>query len=462
LKGTPVNEEIFREYDIRGVAERDLTNEVVELLGKAIGTRFRRDRRERVVVGRDVRLSSTRLRDALCEGLLASGMTITDIGECPTPVLYFALHNLAVDGGVMITGSHNPAEYNGFKVAIGQSTIYGQEIQGLLEIIRKGEFVEGEGKIETRSLTERYIEEISSAIGVLSRGPRVVVDCGNGTASLAAVSIYRKLGCDVIPLFCEVDGRFPNHHPDPTVPEFLEHLIGKVKDENAELGIAFDGDSDRLGIVDHQGRIIWGDELMILYSRDILSRHPGATFIAEVKCSQRLFDDIERNGGRAIMWKAGHSLIKAKMKEEQALMAGEMSGHMFFADEYFGYDDAIYAGARLLEICSRRGLLVSELLSDLPESFSTPEIRRDCPENIKFEVVKMAQQFFSQRYPTVTVDGVRVIFEDGWGLIRASNTQPVLVLRFESKSAEGLERIQAVVEDGLDAIMEKISQSVRE
>ncbi|HLV00203.1 MAG TPA: phosphomannomutase/phosphoglucomutase [Acidobacteriota bacterium] len=457
-----MNEEIFREYDIRGVAERDLTNEVVELLGKAIGTRFRRDRRERVVVGRDVRLSSTRLRDALCEGLLASGMTITDIGECPTPVLYFALHNLAVDGGVMITGSHNPAEYNGFKVAIGQSTIYGQEIQGLLEIIRKGEFVEGEGKIETRSLTERYIEEISSAIGVLSRGPRVVVDCGNGTASLAAVSIYRKLGCDVIPLFCEVDGRFPNHHPDPTVPEFLEHLIGKVKDENAELGIAFDGDSDRLGIVDHQGRIIWGDELMILYSRDILSRHPGATFIAEVKCSQRLFDDIERNGGRAIMWKAGHSLIKAKMKEEQALMAGEMSGHMFFADEYFGYDDAIYAGARLLEICSRRGLLVSELLSDLPESFSTPEIRRDCPENIKFEVVKMAQQFFSQRYPTVTVDGVRVIFEDGWGLIRASNTQPVLVLRFESKSAEGLERIQAVVEDGLDAIMEKISQSVRE
>ena len=360
----------------------------------------------------------------------------------------------------MITGSHNPPEYNGFKVSVGTATLHGPEIQVLREIADSEDFEVGRGTVEQEQVLERYVEEISSSFGVLQGKPHVVVDCGNGTAALAATRIYRNLGCRVDPLFCEVDGNFPNHHPDPTVEEFLQDLIREVRERKADLGLAFDGDSDRIGAVDDTGRIIWGDQLMILYSREILKEHPGATFIAEVKCSKNLYEDIQRHGGRAIMWKAGHSLIKAKLKEEKALLAGEMSGHMFFADRYYGFDDALYAGARLLEICSRSEQKLSQMLSDLPETFATPEIRVECPDSVKFEVVRQAQEEFSRSHETVTVDGVRIMFEDGWGLIRASNTQPALVLRFEAESPERLAQIRSLIEQKLDEIMNEAETGV--
>jgi len=442
-----MNPEIFREYDIRGIADKDLNDEVVVTLGRAVGTYLQRQGRNKLTLGRDCRLSSTRLRDRLTEGLLATGCRVTDIGVCPTPLLYFSLHRLDCDGGVMITGSHNPAEYNGFKVAQGKLTIYGDQIQEVREIAESGEFIEGAGEKEEVALLPEYHRYLAEAFGKLNNPPRVVVDAGNGTGALIAPQLYRDLGCEVIELYCTMDGNFPNHHPDPTVLENLQDLIQKVEQEKADLGIAFDGDSDRIGAVDDQGNVIWGDYLMILYSREILRRKPGATIIGEVKCSQNLYDDIEKHGGRGIMWKAGHSLIKAKMKEEDASFAGEMSGHMFFADRYFGYDDAIYGGARLLEILSESGQKISQMLADVPRVYSTPEIRVDCPESVKFEVVRRAQEFFAQRYETITVDGVRLLLDDGWGLVRASNTQPVLVLRFEAQSQERLEEIRSLIED---------------
>lgn len=452
-----MNPQIFREYDIRGIASRDLTDPVVETLGKAMGTYMQERRCQTISLARDVRLSSQRLRDALAAGLTATGLKVIDLGVCPTPVLYYSLYHLDVQGGVMITGSHNPPEYNGFKVCVGKATLFGQEIQELGRLAQSGEFRSGQGKVQERSILEDYCRSLVGAFGVLSRPPRVVVDCGNGTASLAAVRIYRDLGCQVRSLYCEPDGRFPNHHPDPTVPEYLQDLIRAVQEEKADLGIAFDGDSDRIGVINDRGEIVWGDELMVLYSRSILREHPGATIIADVKCSQKLFDDIRQKGGRAIMWKTGHSLIKAKLKEEKGALAGEMSGHMFFADRYLGFDDAIYAGARVLEICSKTGEKISQLLEDLPRTWSTPEIRVDCPEELKFEVVRQAREYFSARYPTVTLDGVRVIFEDGWGLVRASNTQPVLVLRFEASTPERLREIRELVEGVLGEIRSKVA-----
>ncbi len=356
----------------------------------------------------------------------------------------------------MITGSHNPAQYNGFKVAAGKSTIYGDQIQEVGQIAQSGDFVEGEGAMEEVSLSSDYRRYLGEVLGPLSNPPRVVVDAGNGTTALLAPQIYRDLGCEVTELYCTMDGHFPNHHPDPTVLENLQDLIQKVDQEQADLGIAFDGDGDRIGVVDDQGNVIWGDYLMILYSREILSRRPGATIIAEVKCSKNLYDDIERNGGRGLMWKAGHSLIKAKMREENAPLAGEMSGHMFFADRYFGYDDAIYGGARLLEILSESGKPISQMLADVPKTYSTPEIRVECPEHLKFEVVSQAQAFFSQHYETITVDGVRLLFDDGWGLIRASNTQPALVLRFEAQSQERLKEIRSLIEGKLEEFKEAV------
>jgi len=350
----------------------------------------------------------------------------------------------------MITGSHNPAQYNGFKVAAGKSTIYGDQIQEVRQIAQSGDFVEGKGEMEEVSLNSDYRRYLGEVLGPLSNPSRVVVDAGNGTTALLAPQIYRDLGCEVTELYCTMDGNFPNHHPDPTVLENLQDLIQKVDQEQADLGIAFDGDGDRIGVVDDQGNVIWGDYLMILYSREILSRIPGATIIAEVKCSKNLYDDIERNGGRGLMWKAGHSLMKAKMREENAPLAGEMSGHMFFADRYFGYDDAIYGGARLLEILSESGKTISQMLADVPKTYSTPEIRVECREDLKFEVVKQAQAFFSQHYETITVDGVRLVFDDGWGLIRASNTQPALVLRFEAETQERLKEIRSLIEGKLE------------
>ena len=447
---TKVNPEIFREYDIRGIAETDLADPALTALGRAIGTYLIRQGCERVTLGRDCRTSSSRLRNGLHEALLETGLHVIDLGVCPTPLLYFSLYQLKPDGGVMITGSHNPAEYNGFKVALGKSTIHGQEIQEIRRILESGDLVQGQGGGEEVALLPVYHRYLVEALGTLDSAPRVAVDCGNGTASLVAPQLYRDLGCEVVELYCTMDGNFPNHHPDPTVIENLQDLVRKVQETKVDVGIAFDGDADRIGVVDDQGNILWGDYLMILYSREILRESPGATIIGEVKCSKNLYDDIAKQGGTGVMWKAGHSLIKAKMKEEKAALAGEMSGHMFFADRYFGYDDAMYAGGRLLEILSKGDKPISELLSDVPKMYSTPEIRVECPDQHKFEVVRRAQEFFGDQYETVDVDGVRVQFDDGWGLVRASNTQPALVIRFEAQTSERLEEIRSMLEDKLN------------
>ena len=453
-----MNPAIFCEYDIRGIAEKDLTDPVVQQLGRAFGTYLLRRGHSEIVLGRDCRLSSDRLRERLVEGLIHAGLRIIDIGVCPTPVLYFARQTLQAEGAVMITGSHNAADYNGFKMLAGSSTLYGEEIQKLHRLGQEQDFEVGNGSLREQPILEQYIEYIGRAFGRLERPAKIVVDCGNGTASLVAPAIYRKLGCEVVELFCDMDGRFPNHHPDPTVVSNLQDLIRAVGRESAAIGLAFDGDGDRIGAVDDQGRIVWGDQLMVLYSRDILSKEPGAAVIADVKCSQILYDEIEKLGGRGIMYRTGHSLIKAKMKQEKALLAGEMSGHMFFADRYFGYDDATYAGARLLEILSHSDDRLSNLLADLPHSYHTPEIRLDCPEEDKFELVRQVQDYFRRHYRTVTVDGVRVLFEDGWGLIRASNTQPALVLRFEARSAERLEQIRDLMEGKLEELKKAIQE----
>jgi phosphomannomutase/phosphoglucomutase len=457
--GTGINSEIFREYDIRGIAESDLTDPVVFTLGQALGTYLGSQSCQSLTLGRDCRLSSERLMAQLSSGLQSTGLRVIDIGVCPTPVLYFSLYHLDPDAGIMITGSHNPAEYNGFKVVLGSLTIYGEEIQKVRKIAESGQFRTGEGSREEVSLSSHYRDYLAKAFGRLSRPPRVVVDAGNGTGAVLGPQVYRDMGCEVIELYCTMDGNFPNHHPDPTVVKYLQDLIQTVRTEKADLGIAFDGDTDRIGVIDDEGNIIWGDDLMILYSREILDQNPGATIVAEVKCSKNLYDDIEKKGGRGIMWKAGHSLIKTKMKQEKALLGGEMSGHMFFADRYFGYDDAIYAGARLMEHLSMSGRKVSQILSDVPKTYSTPEIRLDCPEAVKFKVVEQAQEYFSSHFSAVTVDGVRVLFDDGWGLVRASNTQPVLVLRFEADSPERMEEIRALMEGKIQEFRGRIMQS---
>jgi len=446
-----MNPQIFREYDIRGVVEKDLSPEVVKRLGQGYATYLSRFRKKKIVVGRDGRLSSPSLRDSLIQGLLAGGMEIIDIGVCPTPVFYFSLFHFDQEGGIMITGSHNPPEFNGFKVCVGKETIYGEEIQNLRRIIEEGNFVQGSGTITYKEIIPTYQDYLWQNIR-LQRKIKIVIDSGNGTAGAVAPKIFRSLGCEVEELYSEIDGRFPNHHPDPTIPENMKDLITKVKETGAEVGFGYDGDADRIGVVDHLGNIIWGDQLLILFARDILKKNPGATIISEVKCSQNLYEDIARHGGRGIMWKAGHSLLKSKMKAEKALLGGEMSGHIFFADRYFGYDDAIYASGRLLEILSQTEKRIPELFSDLPKTYSTPEIRVDCPDEIKFNLVEKVRDSFRQEYPIVDVDGVRIIFPDGWGLVRASNTQPVLVLRFEARSSERLKEIRALVENRVSQI----------
>ncbi len=446
---------IFREYDVRGVFGKDLTTEAAELLGKGFGTYAKRNGVKKITLGRDIRLSSDALHDSIIKGLSAAGMEIIDIGVCPTPILYFSIHHLKADGGVMITGSHNPPEFNGFKLAIGKETIYGDKIQEVRKIIEKGEFEKGKGSISKYDAIPHYINYLEKNFEdgtPKKRRLKVVVDCGNGTAGIAAPAILKSLGCDVTALFCDLDGNFPNHHPDPTVPKNLELLIKKVKEIGADFGAAYDGDADRIGVVDEKGEIIWGDKLMIIFSRDILKKKPGATFISEVKCSQTMYDDIAKNGGNAIMWKTGHSLIKAKMKETGALLAGEMSGHIFFADRYLGYDDAIYATCRLAEIAAKGGKKVSELLADVPKTYSTPEIRVDCPDEKKFQIVEAAKERFRKEYKIIDVDGVRILFDNGWGLIRASNTQPVLVMRFEASSEKRLKEIRDFVESELNRI----------
>jgi len=436
---------IFREYDIRGIADEELLDAGVTELGKAIGTYLQRNNGRNINLGRDCRLSSTRLRNALIQGLTATGCQVTDLGVVPTPLLYYSVFHLKADGAVMITGSHNPAEYNGFKVVSGASTIHGEEIQYLREMIERRDFMQGKGGEKTYDIVTSYVDEISSQFK-FERRVKLVADGGNGTAGPAMHRIFQKLNCEATELFFEMDGRFPNHHPDPTVPKNLAQLVQTVKSQGAELGIAFDGDADRIGAVDDKGNVLYGDQLMIIYSREILSRKPGSTIIGEVKCSQTLYDDIAKHGGNGIMWKTGHSLIKAKMNETHADLAGEMSGHMFFADRYYGYDDALYAACRLIEIVSKSGRPLSAQLEDVPKTVSTPEIRVDCPDEQKFEVVTRVTAHFRRKYSIVDVDGVRILFPHGWGLVRASNTQPVLVMRFEASTPELLAAYQKEVE----------------
>jgi len=440
-----VNPQIFREYDIRGIVGKDLTPEVVRLLGRAYGTYMVEKGLKDLSVARDCRLSSDDFRDALVEGILSTGCDVTDIGVCPTPVFYFSLFHLNKEGGMMITASHNPAEYNGFKVSVGNQTIFGEELQNLRRRLERGGFSRGHGKLSTYEIIKPYLECIQKDISIV-RPIKVAVDGGNGTAGPIATTLLRNLGCEVLELYCDMDGRFPNHHPDPTVPEFLKDLIDTVIREKAEIGIAYDGDGDRLGVVDQQGEIIWGDRLLILFARDILKTHPGATVISEVKASQTLYDDIARHGGKPLMWKTGHSLIKKKMKETEALVAGEMSGHLFFADRYFGYDDAIYASCRLLEILAKSGKRALDLIGDVPKTETTPEIRVSCPDEKKFRIVERIRDHFSRDHEVIDIDGARILFQDGWGLVRASNTGPVLVLRFEAKDSRSLEAIQKEVE----------------
>jgi phosphomannomutase/phosphoglucomutase len=405
-----------------------------------------------VSVGRDCRLTSERYAAAVTEGIVSSGLAVVELGVCPTPLMYFSLFHWDLDGGIQVTGSHNPADYNGFKVCLGKEALHGEQIQDLRRRIDGGRFRSGTGTVERRPVVPVYQDDVVGRVGPLPRDIDLVVDAGNGTAGPVAPAIYRRLGARVHELFCDMDGRFPNHHPDPTVPENMRHLIRTVAEAGAELGIAFDGDADRIGVVDARGRIVWGDELLVLFGRDVLSRNPGAVIVSEVKCSQRLYDDIARHGGRAIMWKTGHSLLKAKMRETGALLAGEMSGHIFFRERYFGYDDAIYAGARLLEILARTGKTLAELLADLPAAHTTPEIRVDCPDGLKFAVAeRVRERFQAEGRELIQVDGVRVRFPHGWGLLRPSNTQPVLVMRFEAETPEQLAEYRRTVETAVAA-----------
>jgi phosphomannomutase/phosphoglucomutase len=449
-----MNREIFREYDIRGLVEKDLAPDIVVNIGRAVGTYAAQRGVKTMTLGRDCRLSSESLSAAMKSGLLSSGIDVIDIGTCATPILYFSVRHLNSGGGIMVTGSHNPPEFNGFKICVGPDTIYGSEIQKLLAIIESGTFRAGAGRATAEDISQAYLDCIYKNVKVCP-GLRVVLDGGNGVGGHFALPLFERFGCELSCLNIDMDGRFPNHHPDPTVPENLRDVIVRVRQEKADIGISFDGDADRIGVVTDQGEILWGDELLLLFSRFILKENPGAAVIGEVKCSQRLYDDIAAHGGRPIMWKAGHSLIKGKMKEEKALLAGEMSGHLFFADRYFGYDDAIYAAARLLEILSVTGQKLSDLLSDVPRTFTTPEIRIDCPDHLKFDVVRDVTEVFRKNYLIIDTDGVRILFPDGWGLIRASNTQPVLVLRFESSTAENLAAIRGIAEKELNRVISR-------
>ena len=443
-----LNRNIFREYDIRGVAGKDLTRATAALIGRAVGTYELDHGKHRITLARDCRLSSDELHEGFVEGALSTGLEILDVGICPTPLLYFSVRHHRADGGVMITGSHNPAEDNGFKVCVGPDTIHGKEIRRLYEIAESGAFREGEGTIAQASIIPEYQDFVQSNVH-LGRPLRVVMDAGNGTGGVVAAPLLRRIGMDVTELYCEMDGRFPNHHPDPTVEENLADLRRVVIKTKADVGIAYDGDADRIGVIDDKGQIVWGDMLLIVLARDVLLHKPGACIISEVKASQNLYDDVAAHGGRPVMWKTGHSLIKEKMKEEGAELAGEMSGHVFFADRYFGYDDAIYASCRLLEILSNEKRPLSALLSDVPKTYATPEIRLSCSDEKKFDLVRRLRDRIALVAPearVIDVDGVRAVFADGWGLVRASNTGPVLVLRFEARTPERLQAIRELFE----------------
>jgi len=480
-----MNPGIFREYDIRGVAGEDFNKYDAIKIGKAYGTMLNNHWNTRhqgctdqngkrhdhlqthqqrqtdkqceitVTVGRDCRVTSDEYSKAFIEGILSTGCDVVDIGLCPTPVLYFSIHHCNSQGGAMVTASHNPPEYNGFKLMSGFDSIHSTGLQDIRKIIDIGQYATGNGSLCTVDVVTPYKIYLQNNIVIPTAGRniRIGVDAGNGTGGMTAVPVLKALGCEVHELYCDMDGNFPNHPADPTVKSNMLELISLVREKKLDFGVGYDGDADRIGIVDEKGGIIYGDQLMIIFAREILARKPGATFISEVKCSMTMYNDIEKHGGRAIMWKTGHSLIKKKMKEENAELAGEMSGHMFFSDRYLGYDDALYATCRLLEILVDTGKTVSQLIEDLPITFTTPEIRVDCADEIKFDVVQKITLQFKEKYSVIDIDGMRVLFGDGWGLVRASNTQPALVMRFEAATENRLDEIRTEVEKALYKII---------
>ncbi len=448
-----INPLIFREYDIRGIADKDLTDEVVYNIGQGFGTYVQKFGVNETVVAGDVRLSTERIRKTLINGLLSTGCNVFDIGVIPTPVFYFSFFQYDKNSGIMITGSHNPSDFNGFKVGLNKTTIHGEEIQNLHKIIESKKFKQGRGKLSQLNPILDYIKMIQDKVQIKS-GLKVVLDPGNGTVGVLLEELINGLGVDPVFINLEPDGFFPAHLPDPTVPKYMKDLTGVVAEMHADIGIGYDGDGDRIGAIDEKGNIVYGDKLLAIFAREIIKKNPGAKIVFEVKCSQGIIEYIKSIGGSPLMWKTGHSLIKAKMKQEGALLAGEMSGHMFFADDYYGYDDAIFASVRLLKILSEAGKPLSELVNEIPYYFSTPEIRVDCPDEIKFKIVEEIKNHFKTKYKTIDIDGVRVIFSDGWGLVRASNTQPVLVLRFEAKSKDRLSEIQKLFFDQLSKFKE--------
>ncbi|MBF0390086.1 MAG: phosphomannomutase/phosphoglucomutase [Desulfamplus sp.] len=455
-----MNPVIFREYDIRGVAGKDFTSQDAVNIGKAYGTMLNKeqkiaDKKMVVTVGRDCRLTSDEYTKSFIDGIISTGCDVIDIGICPTPVLYFSIHHFKTQGGAMVTASHNPSEYNGFKLMSGFDSIHSSGLQNIRKLIDSNSYLSGDGAVLSLDVTEPYIKYILNNIDV-TKQIRVGVDAGNGTGAITAIPVLKALGCEVHELYCDMDGTFPNHPADPTVKKNMLELIALVREKKLDLGVGYDGDADRIGIVDEKGEIIYGDQLMVIFAREILSRKPGATFISEVKCSMTMYNDIEKHGGRAVMWKTGHSLIKQKMKEENAELAGEMSGHIFFKDRYLGYDDALYATCRLLEIIANSGGQLSELIADLPQTFTTPEIRVDCADEIKFDVVKKITDKFKKTHKVIDIDGMRALFDGGWGLVRASNTQPALVLRFEAATQNRLDEIRSVVESALNKIISSV------
>lgn len=447
------NPHIFREYDIRGVADRDLTDELAADLGRALGSFWSRHGGHRVAVGRDCRLSSPRLFAAFCEGAMEAGLTLLDLGVVPTPMMYFAVFQYGLDGGVQITGSHNPPQDNGFKMMVGRTTLSGDDIRSLRDLIERRDFVRAPGgSVEELDVLPAYEGFVRGNVRLARTDVAIAIDAGNGAAGPTALAALAAVGVEPVALLCEPDGHFPVHHPDPSMPENLELLRQTVLDQGLDVGIAYDGDGDRIGVIDAKGEVLFGDRLLILLSRYLLRERPGAAILGEVKCSQTLYDDIAAHGGRPILWKTGHSLIKKKLKEEGALLAGEMSGHVFFADRFFGFDDAVYATLRLLEILASEDRPLHELLADVPQTFSTPELRVPCADDVKFDVVEAVREHFAEEHEVISIDGARVLFDGGWGLVRASNTQPVLVLRFEAETAERLDEIRSIVETTVEAV----------
>ena len=451
-----INEAIFREYDIRGIVEDDLQEDVVERIASAFAAVFVREGKKSIAVGMDGRPSSPLIKDLVAKTLAKYGLDVLDIGLVPSPVMYYAVFKYDMGGGLIITASHNPAEYNGFKALVGHEAMAGDQVREIFHLANSGQFPpEKRGTVTERDITGDYLDYICNDIK-LDKKIKVVADCGNGTGGITAVPLYNRLGADVVELFCEVDGNFPNHHPDPTKVENLKHLIEKVKETGADLGIGFDGDADRIGVVDQNGTVLWGDQLMVIFARDILPANPGRTIISEVKASEVLYEEIKKHGGTPLMWKTGHSLIKKKIVETNAILAGEVSGHIFFNDRWFGFDDAVYAGARLLELLSKTDNTLADIIETLPKVFNTPEIRVDTTEAAKFQIVEQIVAHFKKDYEVIDIDGARIKFPNGWALVRASNTQPALVVRYEADTQENLDEIKGVVEPVLDGIKTSI------